>query len=188
MKKTVLFRFSAVCCILSGLFLIIGWTINIHRNSLAGASLLLAAYVLGIFAYMGIYGIQYKKLRTIGFIGFIFVIVANALFVPWVFLDIARISGVASGVSWQDVQENGPTQIIGIIGGVTFVFSFFLLGIDTIRAGVFMKWPPILLIVAGTTALIYTWVPIGKLLPRIAGVAMLGFGWHLWILAKNRHT
>jgi hypothetical protein len=96
--------------------------------------------------------------------------------------------GSGLGSELADVQENGPTQIIGIIGGVTFVFSFFLLGIDTIRAGVFMKWPPILLIVAGTTALIYTWVPIGKLLPRIAGVAMLGFGWHLWILAKNRHT
>ncbi len=186
MKKGNFFRFSAVCSLLSGLFLTIGWTINIRRDSLTGASLLLIAYVLALFAFMGIYGIQYKRLTIIGFIGFIFVVAANALFVPWVFLDIARISGVAAQVDWKEVQDIGPTNVIAVIGGIGFVLGFFLLGVDTIRAKVFSKWPAILLIIAGIMPLIYTWLPIGKLLPRIAGLALLGFSWNLWILSKPK--
>jgi len=186
MNKRNLFRFSAVCSFLSGLLLIIGWTVNINRDSLIGASLVLVGYVLGLFAFMGIYGIQYKRLKIIGFLGFIFVIIAIALFVPWAFLDIARISGVASEVGWREVQENGPTQVIGVIGGAGFVLGFFLLGLDTFRAKVLSRWPAILLIIASIMPLIYIWIPVGKLLPRIGGFALLGFGWNLWILSKNK--
>ncbi|MGI9552489.1 MAG: hypothetical protein ACR2MT_14905 [Aurantibacter sp.] len=186
MKKNDLYRFSAICCVISGLFLIIGWTLNINRDSLTGASIVLIAYVLALFAFMGIYGIQYKKLKIIGFLGFVLVTAASTLFVPWLFLDIARISGVAQEVDWQEVQDIGPTHVIGVCGGIGFVLGFFLLGADTIRAKVFSKWPAILLILAGIMPLIYTWLPIGKLLPRIAGLALLGFGWNLWILSRPK--
>ncbi|PCJ94920.1 MAG: hypothetical protein COA50_11095 [Flavobacteriaceae bacterium] len=182
MKKSHLYRFSAICSLISGLFLTIGWTLNINRDSLVGAFMVLIAYVLAIFAFMGIYGVQYKQLKIIGFLGFIFLIVANTVFVPWLFLDIAIISGVAQQVNWKEVQDIGPTHVIAVIGGIGFVLGFFLLGVDTIRAKVFSKWPAILLIIAGIMPLIYTCLPIGKLLPRIAGLALLGFSWNLWIL------
>lgn len=186
MRKSTLYRFNALCGSISGLFLIIGWTLNINRDSLIGAFLVLTAYVLAIFAFMGIYGVQYHKLKILGFLGFIFVIVANTIFVPWLFLDIARISGVAEHVDWQEAQDIGPTHIIGVFGGIGFVLGFFFLGVDTIRAKVFNKWPAILLIIAGIMPLVYTWIPIGKLLPRIAGLALLGFSWNLWILSKPK--
>jgi hypothetical protein len=185
MGKGNLLRFSAICSFLSGLFLTIGWTINIRRDSLTGASLLLIAYVLAIFAFMGIYGVQYKRLTFLGFIGFICVIIANALFVPWVFLDIARLSEVAAQIDWKDAQEIGATHVIGVFGGVGFVLGFFLLGLDTIRAKVFNRWPAILLIIASIMPLIYSWLTVGKLLPRIGGLALMGFGWNLWVLSKN---
>jgi len=189
MNKNNLYKFSAVCSLITGLFLIVGWTLNIHRDSLIGAFLVLIANVLALFAFMGIYGIQYKKLNIIGLIGFILIITANAVFTPWLFLDIARISGVVPQFNWEEVQSIGPTHVFGVIGGASFVFGYFLLGIDTIRAKVFSKWPAIILIIAGIMPLIYEWIPIGKLLPRIAGLALIGFSWNLWTLTKpNTNT
>lgn len=186
-SPTILFKLCAACSAISGLCLTIGWTLNISRDSMVGAILVLIAYVLALFAYMGIYGIQYEKTTFLGFLGFMLLIMANALFVPWAFLDIARISGVAQ-VDWREAQETGITHVIGVFGGVGFVFGFLLLGFDSIRARVFSIWPAILLMVAGIMPLIYTWLPIGKLLPRIGGLALLGFGVNLWLLAVKRKS
>lgn len=185
MKHSIYIKLSAIASFLSGLLLVIGWTLNINRDSLIGALMVLFAYVIALFAFMGIYGVQYKKLRLIGFLGFVFIIIACALFTPWLFLDIARISGVAPQVDWLEVQENGPTSIVGIVGGVGFVVGFLFLAIDTIRAKIFNKWSAIILIIAGIMPLIYTWLPIGKLLPRIAGIALIGFGFELWEISKS---
>ncbi len=107
-----------------------------------------------------------------------------ALFTPWLFMDVARISGIVQGVGWKEIQENGPTHIIGVVGGVGFVLGFFLFGAKTIQAKLLNKWPAVLLIIASIMPLIYTWVPIGKLLPRIAGLALIGFGADLWMKSK----
>ena len=185
MNKHLLFRLGALCGILSGLLLVIGWTINIGRDSLPGASMVLAGYVLAIFAFIGIYGFQYKQLGILGLVSFFLIVMSCALFTPWLFLDVARISEIIQGVGWQEVQENGPTHIIGVIGGVGFVLGFLLFGIKTIQAKLLNKWPAVLLIIASIMPLIYTWVPIGKLLPRIAGLALIGFGVDLWIKSKQ---
>lgn len=185
MNKTALIKFCATCSILSGVLLVVGWTLNIGRDSLIGASMVLVACILAIFAFMGIYGFQYKKLGILGLAGFFLVIMACALFIPWLFFDIARISEMVQGVGWKEVQENGPTHIVGVFGGVGFVLGFFLLGTKTIHARILNKWPAILLILAGIMPLIYTWVPIGKLLPRIGGLALIGFGLDLWVISKK---
>nr|WP_299170531.1 hypothetical protein [uncultured Allomuricauda sp.] len=187
MSKNVLFQLGAVCAILSGLLLAIGWTINIGRDSLIGASMVLAGYVLAIFAFTCIYAIQYKQLGAIGLLAFFLIVMSCALFTPFLFMDIARISEIVKGIGWKEVQENGPTHIIGVIGGIGFVFGFFLFGAKTIQAKVFSKWPAIILMIAAIMPLIYTWVPIGKLLPRIAGLSLIGFGVNLWVKSKGRN-
>ncbi|MEP5611067.1 MAG: hypothetical protein ABJP45_02400 [Cyclobacteriaceae bacterium] len=184
MRKSDLFRIAAICSLLSGLLLIIGWTINIKRDSLLGASLVLAAYILAMFAYMGIYGIQYSKLTLFGFLGFFFLIIACAVFTPFLFLDLGRISNVVVA-NWKTVQEEGATHVVGVVGALGFLLGYIFLGIDTLRAKVFNKWPAILLIIAAIMPLIYTWVPIGKLLPRIGGLALIGFGINLWVLTRD---
>ncbi|MEP1094659.1 MAG: hypothetical protein ABJG78_06085 [Cyclobacteriaceae bacterium] len=184
MRKSNLFRIAAICSLISGLLLIIGWTINIKRDSLLGAALVLAAYILALFAYMGIYGIQYTKLSPFGFFGFFFLIIACAMFTPFLFLDLGRISKVVVA-DWRTVQEEGATHVVGVIGALGFLLGYFFLGIDTLRAKVFSKWPAILLIIAAIMPLIYTWIPVGKLLPRIGGLALIGFGLNLWGLAKD---
>ncbi|WP_298792144.1 hypothetical protein [uncultured Allomuricauda sp.] len=187
MSKNVLFQLGAVCGILSGLLLAIGWTINIGRDSLIGASMVLAGYVLAIFAFTGMYGFQYKQIGFLGLLAFFLIVMSCAVFTPWLFLDIGRISGIIQGVGWQEVQENGATHVVGVIGGVGFVLGYLLFGIKTIQAKLLNKWPAILLIVAAIMPLIYTWVPIGKLLPRLAGLALMGFGIDLWVKSKGRN-
>ena len=97
MKTEYYYKFSAICSASSGILWIIGWTLNIGRDSLTGSSLALAGYVIAIFAFFGINTIQRKNQSIIGFV---LIILANALFIPWVFLDMARVSGVASEVDW----------------------------------------------------------------------------------------
>ncbi len=184
MKSVYIYKFFALSSIVSGLLQIIGWTLDIDRNSLIGAELVLGGYVLAIFAFMGITSIQRKKLKVLGGIGFILIIIANALFICWVFMDIARLSGMAPSVNWYQIERNGPTGVIGTIGGASFVLGYLLFGIDTFRAGVLNKWAAVILILAGLQPLLYPWIGVGKLLARIGGIALILFGWNIWKLIE----
>ncbi len=58
-------------------------------------------------------------------------------------------------------------------------------GIDTIRAKVLKRWPAYLLILAAIQPLFFPFTGLSKMLVRIAGLALLGFAWNLWVLAKE---
>lgn len=188
MKSKNIYRISALSSIISGILFIIGWTLNIDRDSLIGAELALGGYVLAIFAFIGIGAIQRSKLNIIGVIGFILIIIANSLFICWVFLDIARLSGMAPSVNWYEIERTGPTGIIGIIGGASFLFGYILFGIDTLKANVLSKWPAIILIIAGVQPLLNPWIGVGKLLARIGGIALIWFGLNIWMVMKNKEN
>lgn len=188
MKSTYYYKFSAICSASSGILLIVGWTLNIGRDSLIGSSLALAGYVLAIFAFFGIGAIQHKKQSIVGFIGLVLIVLANALFIPWVFLDMARMSGVAPEVDWWYVERNGPTGIIAIIGGASFIFGFIIFAIDTIRAKILNRWPAYLLILAALQPAFFPFTGLSKMLARIAGVALIGFALNLWSLSKEKNN
>ncbi len=185
MQRDHLIRFGAVCSATGGLALAVGWTLNIGRDSLPGAVVVLAGYVLALFAFMAIYGVQRRRVGLAGFVGFVFVTVACALFTPWLFFDVARLSGVSPEMDWRAAETNGPTLVVGVIGAVSFVVGFILLGVTTIRARILGRWAPTLLIVAGVAPLVYDWIPIGKLLPRIGGVALVLFAFDLWRVSRR---
>jgi len=186
MKTEYYYKFSAICSASSGILWIIGWTLNIGRDSLTGSSLALAGYVISIFAFFGINTIQRKNQSIVGFIGFVLIILANALFIPWVFLDMARVSGVAPEVDWWYVERNGPTGIVAIIGGFSFVFGFIIFAIDVLRAKILNRWPAYVLILAALQPALFPFIGVSKLLARIAGVALIGFAWNLWVLSKEK--
>ncbi len=74
-------------------------------------------------------------------------------------------------------------ELIGGAGG--FVFGYLLFGIDTIRAKVLKRWPAYSLILAAIQPLFFLFTGLSKMLVRIAGLALLGFAWNLWVLAKE---
>ncbi len=188
MKKETLYRCSALAGFVSGPLLIVGWTMNLNRDSMTGAAMALTAFVLALFAFMGIYSAQYEQMKVVGLIGFTACIVGVALFIPWVFLDIARLSDAVTQPDWRFVETHGPTQAVGVFGGLGFIIGFVLFGIASLRARVFSRPPAVLLIVAGIMPLIHQWmgVDIGKLLQRIGGLALIWFAWELWRLSRSQ--
>jgi hypothetical protein len=178
-----LLRASAVAAGLSGLLWIVGWTLDIERDSLMGAVLVLVAYVLAVFAFMGLYAIQYSRAGILGALGFVLVVVANVLFVPFVFIDIARAS-VAPEIDRELIETTAPTLTIGMVAAVSFMLGFALFGVATIRARVLSRWPAVVLVVAALMPAVYPLHGVGKLLARVGGVALLGLGWSLWSRAS----
>lgn len=179
---------GGLICLTSGLLWIVGWTLDIHRDSLIGAELVLPGYVLAIFAFTAIAGIHFEKLSIIGLIGYFLIIIANALFIPWAFLDISRLSGTTPGVDWYFVERNGPTGVIAIIGGFSFVFGYILFGSDLIRIKLINRWPAILLLLAAIQPLIFPIIQVGKMLPRIAGLSLILFAYQLWSYNKSKRS
>ena len=168
----------------SGLLLIVGWTLDIYRDSLGGAVLVLIGYVLAVFAFTGLYAVQRSRVGVLGLFGFVATVMASVLFVSFVFMDIARLSGVAPQVDWTVVESTGPTYVIGVIGGLGFV----TFGVATFRAALLSRWPAVLLVVAGLIALIPAELLVGKLLPRVGGLALIGLGWSLWSVDLGRDS
>ncbi|HMU47355.1 MAG TPA: hypothetical protein PKC72_13365 [Chitinophagaceae bacterium] len=185
MKLKNFYKFSSICSLLSGASLIIGWTLNIGRDSVIGAEIALAGYVLAIFAFVGIGTMYFEKITVFGFLGLCLIVLANILFIPWVFLDMARESGILPTMDWYYVERNGPPGIVAITGGAAFIFGYLAFGIDTIRAKVKNSWPSYLLILAALQPAFFVFTGQGKMLPRIAGVALLGFAWNLRQLTKK---
>lgn len=186
MNQSHFYKFSAICSALSGILLITGWTINIERDSLIGSSLVLTGYVLAIFAFFGIGAIQRDKLSYFGFAAWALIIIANALFIPWVFLDMARASTISQEIDWWYIERNGATGIVAIIGGISFVLGFIIFAIDIIRVKILNPWPAYLLILAALQPALTSFTGMSKMLARIAGIALIGFAWNLWILSKEK--
>ncbi|NJO88128.1 MAG: hypothetical protein HC831_03545 [Chloroflexia bacterium] len=175
-RPRIILFICAIISVLSGLLLIVGWTLNIHRGSLPGAVLAMIGYVLAMLAFIAIAYQHNNQLRFFGILGFVLIVIAHALFIPWVFLDIARLSGIVQGVDWYFVERNGPTGIIAIIGGFAFISGYLLFGIDLARIKTMSQWPAYLLLLAAIQPFIFPIIEVGKLLPRIAGLALILFG------------
>jgi hypothetical protein len=175
-RTNVYLLLSGIVSVLAGTLLIAGWTLNLHRDSLPGALLVLPGYILSMLAFTAIAYFHGNRLSIFGISGFAIIIIAHALFIPWPFLDIARISGVITGADWYYVERNGPTGIIAITGGFTFVSGYLLFATDMIRTKVMSRWPAYLLLLAAVQPFIFPLIGVGKLLPRIAGLALVLFG------------
>ncbi|MFY9243650.1 MAG: hypothetical protein WAO74_11545 [Polaribacter sp.] len=182
MNNTIINKLIAVIAIISGVLLFIGWTLNINRDSLVGAMLLIPAYILSMFAFLGIYSKQKEQLLSL--IGFSLIIIATTLFIPWVVLDIARLAEIIPAFEWKKPEEVYPTRIIGIIGGVSYVLGFIIFGIAIIKGKVFKWWIGALLILASVVPLFHSILGIGKLLVRIEALTLIAFGWNILSSAR----
>ena len=55
----------------------------------------------------------------------------------------------------------------------------------TFRAAPLSRWAAVLLVVAGLVALLPSELLVGKLLPRVGGLALIGLGWSLWSVSAD---
>ncbi|MBK8956790.1 MAG: hypothetical protein IPM34_14730 [Saprospiraceae bacterium] len=184
-KNRLIVRLGSLVCLISGALWIIGWTLDIHRDSLIGAELVLTGYVLSVFAFTAIAAVHYQKLSMLGLLGYSLIIMAAVLFVPWAFLDIARLSGVAPAIDWYFVERNGPTGAIAIFGGAGFVFGYLLFGIDLLRTKVLNRWPAILMLLAAIQPLIFLLSKLVNCYQGLQGFHLSFFAYHLWKYSQS---
>jgi hypothetical protein len=167
---------SGIASAVGGVLLIIGWSLNIGRDSLLGSVLLFIAYVLCVFAVVGLFSVQVERVGGLGLAGFVLLVFGNIVFASILFVDIARNSGLLEDLDYQTLQENGATQVIVIAGGAALMFGCLVFGLSTLRAAVFSRWAAVLLIVAGLMPLVSPLIGTQKMLARISGIALIGLG------------
>ena len=174
--RVLTLRLSGAASVVCGVFLIIGWSLNVDRDSLLGSVLLFAAYVLWIFAVMGLYSAQVDRVGVLGLAGYVMLIFGNVVFASILFVDIARNSGLLEHLDYQTLQNSGPTRVIVVAGAAALMCGCLAFGFSTLRAGVFSRWAALLLVVAGLMPLVSPLIGTQKMLARISGVALIGLG------------
>ena len=67
------------------------------------------------------------------------------------------------------------------------MFGFIIFAIDVLRAKILNRWPAYVLILAALQPAFFPVIGVSKRLARIAGVALIGFAWNLWVLSKEKN-
>ena len=126
-----------------------------------GGSLVLTAHVVLVFALVALYAVQAKRSGALGSLGMVLSVLGTTLVSGVVLVEIA----MASGAEVDAVPEAGLPGLLAVLGGLAFLIGLILLGIATMRTGVFPRWAGLLLIVgdvvfgtasfAGTAATIF---------------------------------
>jgi hypothetical protein len=107
-----------------------------------GKSLVLAAHVLLVFALVALYAAQADRSGLPGSLGMVLSVAGTTLVSGVVLVEIAG----ASGAEVDAVLEGGVSGTLAALGGLAFFVGLILIGLATMRAGVFPWWAGSLLI------------------------------------------
>jgi hypothetical protein len=156
-------------------------TSSYHLSS----GLRLLSIVLLVWGLIGVYGRQSRAAGTFGLWAFVVVFLGTALTVGNVWAEV---------FVWPTLTEVDPNTISGTITGASpylvaglnvsfplFGIGLILFGAATLRAGVYPRWAPVLLIVSIPVTMFLDPTPgsfqesIGQIM---LGVAVAALGWH----------
>jgi hypothetical protein len=137
---------GGLASIVAGILLLIGHLLNLggdpEYGTVLGASAVLTAHVILVFALVALYAAQAESGGILGALGMILSVIGTTLASGVVLVEIAG----ASGVEVEAVTESGLSGAISLLGGLAFLIGLILFGIATMRAGVFPRWVGALLI------------------------------------------
>ena len=131
--------------------------------------------VLGLF---GLYAVQAQRAGTLGLIGFVLALEGDLLYggVSWAAAFLLPSVGRAA-----PAVLDGPDPLVGVGVISTILVSslgWIVFAAATLRAGVFPRWAPILMLVGAIVPFVTQSVgialPVG---PVALGVAMIGMGY-----------
>jgi hypothetical protein len=194
-----LIRWSGMAFIVSGILLVVVTLLHpdIFESSLArvvlGTSwwteihiLLFISTILALLGAAGLYLAQVEKTGVLGLVGFLLAFVgliamAGVALIE-AFLMPALASGVPSALDWGGSFSNSVTYI-GAGLGACYLAGFVMLGIATLRAGIFSRLGALLLAFGTPLSAIFEgpFVPflgIASVLVLAVGQAWLGY--ELW--------
>lgn len=177
MSTSTLFRLSGLAGILSGLFIVIDFLLP---ASLVVDTVGVLSAVLGLFLLTGIYLRQRAESGSLGGIGYIVASLGLALTVGAAFANTYVLSLL--GESVREELFAGQTGMAFLATGVIYLLGLILFGIATIKANIFPRVAPVLLVVGFVPVSFFPFFPdivvtIGAL---VAGAGIIWFGYALW--------
>jgi hypothetical protein len=146
-----------------------------------GEILVLTAHLSLVFALVALYAAQAEQSGLLGALGMILSVVGTIIVCGVVLVEIAG----ASGVSVAGVLEAGVSGATSFVGGLAFLIGLTVLGIATMRAGVFTRWGGLLLIVGDVVFGAGSFAGAAASIVSVVGAAITcaGFVWlglRLW--------
>jgi hypothetical protein len=183
MTPTKLFRWSGIALTGAGLLIALGFLLHPdisqpHAAEQAGwvpaHVVLIVSLLLTLFGMIGLFLRQIERIGWLGLGGFVLILTGVVLTTVAITADafiFPPIEASAAGAALTDPAGpllNGPLGLMLVGATITFALGAIILGIATLRAGVFSRWPALLLIVGGPL------LAADPLLPQI--VVLLGAG------------
>lgn len=130
----------------AGILLLVGHLLNLggdpEYGTVLGSLSVLTAHVLLVFALVALYAAQVEHIGLLGTLGMFLSVVGTTLASGVILVEIAGASGAEVGT----VLEAGITGVLALLAGLTFLIGLILLGVTTMRAGVFPYGTGLLLI------------------------------------------
>ena len=131
----------------AGVLLVAGHVLNLggdpEYGTVLGASLVLTAHLLLVFALVALYAAQAEQSGLPGSLGMVLGVAGTTLVSGVVLVEIAG----ASGAEVDAVLASGVSGALSALGGLAFFIGLILFGIATMRAGVLPRRAGLLLIV-----------------------------------------
>src|SRR5215203_4340373 len=131
----------------AGILLLVGHVLNLGGDpvygTVPGASSVLTAHVLLVFALVALYAAQAERSGVPGVLGMVLGVAGTTLVSGVVLVETAG----ASGANVEAVLGGGLAGTLAFLGGLAFFVGLILFGTATMRAGIFPRWAGLLLIV-----------------------------------------
>jgi hypothetical protein len=176
---------GGLASIAAGLLLVVGHVVNLgghpEYGRVLGEILVLTAHLSLVFALVALYAAQAEQSGLLGALGMILSVVGTTIVCGVVLVEVAG----ASGVNVAGVLEAGVSGATSFVGGLAFLIGLIVLGIATMRAGVFPRWGGLLLIVGDVVFGAGSFAGAAASIVSVVGAAITcaGFVWlglRLW--------
>lgn len=154
---TSIMRVAALASIVAGALLIIGFALHpAGEDATNGGNplwvpahgLLWLSFTIAIVGWIGVYAAQSRQAGRLGAAAFILIVVGTSL-ASWIFssdVTFVPVIAVESPALFKKIYTASHLAL-GLVSVLSWVLGSVLFGISIIRAGVFPRWPGILLAV-----------------------------------------
>jgi hypothetical protein len=203
MSASKVIRWAGLSAVIAGVLIVVTQLIHpaddpssVATSSWAIAhSLILGSSIFGLLGIAGLYARQVEESGWLGLIGFLMLIVAEALITGFAVVE-AFIFPVLATEAPQYIVDFFAFENLGAFGAVLlvtillFVIGGLLFGIAVIRAGILPRWAAILFIIGSVSSLVVPALPeaAGKIIGVVLGLGLAWLGYALWSERREKSS
>jgi hypothetical protein len=140
-------------------------------------------YMLWVFAYITLFAAQAKRGSVFVFTGFVMLIIGTIFAIVQNTSQGMVVNGFVTEAQ-MEATKNASVATVNAISLWTTVLGSVLFGFGTFRAGVFPRWPGILMILMGVLLIFNENTVAFPIYAVLLTITMGWFGWALWKYAN----